>query len=342
MVVDLKDRRPLWAVPPATITALRKVLPSDWQLTVVDAPVDGNADGGGGSPASLAAARGAEVYLGFGISPPIFAAAAKGPQGRLRWVHSAAAGVGSALFPAMRRSEVVLTNSAGTHAPPMAEWAIATILYFARGLDFATRAQAAARWDKTPFEDPNTAVREIAGATLGIVGMGGIGREIATRAAALGMRVIGTRRTPGESPPGVDSLLGPDGLGRLLDESDYVVLAVPDTPATRGLIGSSELARMRDDAVLINLARGAVLDESALVHQLEKGRLRGAALDVFQEEPLPSESPLWGIPNVLVTPHVSPTTRGYWQRETDLILENFRRYLAGAEMLNVVDKERGY
>ena len=216
MVVDLRDQRPLWAVPDETIAAIRDALPPDWQLSVVDEPVDGNADGGGGSAASLAAIRGAEAYLGFGISPPLFAAATEGPQSRLRWVHSAAAGVGSSLFPAMRASEVVLTNSAGIHASPMAEWAIAAILYFARGLDFAIHAQAAATWNKAPFENPNTAVREIAGATLGIVGLGGIGREIATRAAALGMRVLATRRTPGDAPAGVDRLFGPDGLDTLL------------------------------------------------------------------------------------------------------------------------------
>lgn len=342
IVVDLQDQRPLWAVPHETISAIREALPADWQVSVVDAPVDGNADGGGGSPASLAAIRGAEVYLGFGISPPLFAAATEGAESRLRWVHSAAAGIGSSLFPAMRASEIVLTNSAGIHAPPMAEWAIAVILYFARGLDFAIHAQAKSTWDKAPFEDPNTAIREVAGATLGIVGLGGIGQEIATRAAALGMRVIATRRTPADPPNGVKRLFGPGGLDTLLAESDYLILAVPDTPSTRNLIGADELARMKNAAVLINLARGAVLDESALIQTLKSGHLRGAALDVFQHEPLSPDSPFWGIPNVLVTPHVSPTSRGYWKRETDLILENFRRYLSGGEMLNVVDKESGY
>ncbi|HET7275611.1 MAG TPA: D-2-hydroxyacid dehydrogenase [Longimicrobiaceae bacterium] len=341
IVIDLKDERPIWAVPDWTIDAIREALPADWEIEVVDAPVDGKADGGGGSEASISAIRGAEIYVGFGISPPLFAAATA-PPAALRWVHSAAAGVGSSLFPAMRDSDIVLTNSAGVHAPPMAEWAIAVILYFARGLDFALRAQARSRWDKAPFEDESTPVREISGATLGIVGLGGIGREIATRASALGMRVIGTRRTPGEPPPGVDRVSGPESLPDLLEESDFIVIAVPDTAATRGVIGAAELARMRPDAVLVNLARGPVVDETALIDALSSGRLRGAALDVFNEEPLPASSPLWKLPNVLITPHVSPTSRGYWKRETDLIVENLRRYLAGEEMLNVVDKVGGY
>jgi phosphoglycerate dehydrogenase-like enzyme len=274
------------------------------------------------------------------VPPAIFEAATAPPHGRLRWAHSAAAGVGGSLHPAMLASDVVLTNSAGIHAPPIAETVIAMALYFARGLDFAVHAQARREWFKPPFEAADTPVRELAGLTLGVLGLGGIGVEVARRAGALGMRVLATRRTP--APAGVELLSGEDALERLLEQSDFLVIAVPETPATRGLIGRAQLERLPPGAVLINVARGGVLDEDALVELLRAGRLRGAALDVFHHEPLPADSPLWTLPNVLVTPHVSATSTRFWRRETDLILSNLRRYLAGEPLLNRVDKAAGY
>src|SRR5690606_1309241 len=192
------------------------------------------------------------------------------------------------------------------------------------------------------FEAADTPVREVAGTTLGLVGFGGIGREVASRARALGMEVLALRRRRAEAPQGVEVHSGPEGLAELLRRSDHLVLALPETPETRGMIGAAELAGMKEGAVLVNVARGGVLDEEALARALEGGRLRGAALDVFREEPLPPESPLWGLPNVLVTAHVSATSRGFWRRETDLIVENLRRYLAGEPLLNEVDKQAGY
>lgn len=342
LVLNLHDARPVWVLPDWALHEIEEALPAGWAVTVVRAPVDGRGDGGEPSPEALAVVRGAEIYLGYGLSPELLAAGTEPPAGRLRWVHSAAAGVGGSLFPEMRRSPVILTNSAGIHAPPMAETVLAMILHFARGLDFAVRAQAERRWDKEPFERKETPVREIAGATLGIVGLGGIGCEVAQRAAALGMRVLATRRRPAPAPPGIELLSGENALECLLAASDFLVLTLPETDATRGLIGREELGRLPGGATLINVARGNIVDQEALIEALRSGHLRGAALDVFAREPLPADSPLWELPNVLITPHVSATSRGFWRRETNLILENFRRYLSGKPLRNVVDKEAGY
>ncbi|MET0399543.1 MAG: D-2-hydroxyacid dehydrogenase [Longimicrobiaceae bacterium] len=337
-VVDLRDARPLWTVPEWATDEIRAAFPAEWETVVVGADSDGRGDGGGPSPEALAAVRGAEVYVGYGIPRELFRAAG----GALRCAHSGAAGVGGALYPEMRDSPVVLTNSAGIHAEPIADSVLAMALHFARGLDFAVRAQAERRWDKGPFDAADAPLRETEELTVGIVGLGGIGRAAARRFAALGARVLAVRRSAADAPAGVELLRGGDALGRLLEASDVLVVSVPETPGTRGMIGRAELERLRRGAVLVNVARGRVVDEDALVDALRGGRLRGAALDVFAREPLPPESPLWDLPNVLVTPHVSGTSHRFWRRETDLVVENVRRYLAGKPLLNTVDKHAGY
>jgi phosphoglycerate dehydrogenase-like enzyme len=237
---------------------------------------------------------------------------------------------------------VVLTNSAGVHAEPMADTVLAMALHFVRGLDFAVRAQAERRWWKAPYEAADTPVRELAECTMGIVGLGGIGAAVARRAVALGMRVVASRRRGSEGPPGVEVFSGAGALERVLERSDVLVLTVPLTEETRGMIGARELARLPPGATVVNVGRGGVLDESALMEALRGGRLRGAALDVFEREPLPAESPLWGLANVLIIPHVSPTSHRFWRRQTDLIVENIQRYLAGRPLRNAVDKRAGY
>jgi phosphoglycerate dehydrogenase-like enzyme len=342
VVVNLRDARPLWAIPDRALAEIRGAFPDDWEVAVVDAPADGCGDGGEPGEAVLAAVRGAEVYLGYGMPPALFRAAAGGPDARLRWVHSGAAGVGGSLHAAMRESDVVLTNSAGIHAEPIADTVLAMVLHFARGLDFAVRAQAERRWDKAPFEGADSPVRELEEGTLGIVGLGGIGAAVARRAAALGMRVVASRRRAAEGPPGVEVFAGAGALDAVLERSDYLVVAVPQTEETRGMIGARELARLPAGAVVVNVARGGVVAEEALVDALRSGRLRGAGLDVFAEEPLPDASALWGLANVLVTPHVSATSHRFWRRQADLIVDNVGRYLAGRPLRNTVDKRAGY
>lgn len=341
LVLNMADKRPVWALPAWSEEEIRRALPVDWEMTVLRAPVSGEGDGGGVTPEALEGVVGAEVYLGMGVPREIFLAAVAGEAPRLRWAHTGSAGVGAALYPEMRASDVILTNSAGVMGPPIAETVIGMVLFFARGFDLALESRRRREWVKDAIYDPDSPVREVGDATLGIVGYGGIGRAVAERARALDMRVLATKRQPAAAD-GVEILTGTEGLQRLLAESDYVAITIPATAQTTGLIGAAELGLMKPTAVLINVARGSIVDEPALVEALRSGRLRGAGLDVFAKEPLPPESPLWELPNVLMTPHVSAVSPRYWRRETDLIVENIRRYLAGRELLNVVDKERGY
>lgn len=335
-------RVPQWHLPAESLERIRAALGAGWELVSLDVPLEATGDGTSASPPELLEAiRDAEVYCGFGVPRDAFRGAR-----RLRWAHSGAAGVGSSLFPEMRASDVVLTNSAGVHAEPMAEHGLAMILHFARGLDRAVRAQAGGRWAHAELTAPDSPLLreegEVAGRVLGVVGYGGIGSALGRRAHALGMRIRAIRRTSGDSPPEVERLDGPDGLPALLAAADYVALTVPETSETRQLIGEAELERMRPGAVLINLARGAIVDEEALVRALAERRLRGAGLDVFGREPLPPDHRMWTLDNVLLTPHVGGTSGRFWERETDLIVRNVRRYLAGEELENRVDKERGY
>jgi phosphoglycerate dehydrogenase-like enzyme len=320
------------------VEEIRAALPDGWECVEVTAFADGTGDGRAAGPEVLRAVPGAEVYLGWGVPREVFVAAGD----TLRWAHSASAGVGGALYAEMRDSPVVLTNSAGTHAEPIADTVLAMMLHFARGLDFAVRAQAEARWDKGPFDTADTPVRELADCTVGLLGLGGIARAVARRASALGMHAVAARRSSAEGPPGVEVILGDDALDRLLSISDYLVVTVPRTAETEGMIGAAELRRLPRNAVLINVSRGDVVDEAALAAALGDGTLRGAGLDVFAREPLPPGSPLWTLPNVLLLPHVSGTSHRFWRRETDLVLENLRRYLAGEPLLNTVDKRAGY
>ena len=317
---------------------IRAVLGAAWEVVEVQAPAVSDGDGGAGSPASIAAARGAEVYLGFGVPPAVVQAG----QGTLHWVHTAAAGVASCL-PHLVGTGIVLTNSAGVHAEPMADWVIAAIGYFARGFDRIVAAQAERRVAQDEFTDLALAVREYSELRVGIVGLGGIGTAVARRALALGMPVAGVRRRPGQGgPAGMRWVGGPDELPRLAAESDCLVIAAPHTPATAGVVDRRVLERVPPHALVVNVSRGTLLDEAALLELLDAGRLRGAALDVFAVEPLPLEHPFWGHPRVLVSPHVSAVTNRFWERETALIVDNIRRYLAGAPLTNVVDLEAGY
>lgn len=345
LVLDLNDRRPIWALPDWAVEEIRSALPDDWEVVSVASESEGTGDGSTRvSPEVAAALPGARVYVGYGIAPEIL-----GHGDRLQWVHSGSAGVGSSLSSEMLESDVVFTNSAGIHGPPMAETVLGMILHFARGFDLAVEAQRDRVWRNEPFYAADSPIRELAQSTVGILGFGGIGREVGERALALGARVLGLRRRPPEQGErsasaleGVEVVYGDEGLARLAAESDYVVVTAPHTEATRGLVSGEMLGRMKPDAVLINVSRGALVDEAALVEALRNGALRGAGLDVFSTEPLPSDHDLWDLPNVLITPHVSPVTRGFWRREVDLIVENIGRFLDGRPLRNVVDKQAGY
>ena len=336
-VLDMMDRRPIWAMPEWVPERIRDALPSSWTLEVVDEETDGSGDGAARvSQHVLDLVADAEVYFGYGIPAELIEA---GPS--LRWVHSGAAGVGSSLTPAMLASDVVFTNSAGVHAPPMAETVLAMLLHFTRGLDLAAESQRSSEWSTDPFYVSGAPLLELSSMTVGIVGFGGIGREVARRIASLGARVIAVKRNPAR--PGeanlepvsgggvlgsrIEMVWGESGLDAVYRECDAIVVAAPDTPETRGMIDAAAFDRMKPGVVLVNVARGRLVDEEAMVAALAEGRIRGAGLDVFSEEPLPAESPLWAFPNVVITPHVSAVTRGFWRRETDLIVRNLDRHV---------------
>jgi phosphoglycerate dehydrogenase-like enzyme len=260
--------------------------------------------------------------------------------GRLRWIHSPAAGVGGMLFPEMRESPVVITNSKGMSADTIAEHVLAVTLAMFRRLPHAFRCQAVHEWAQDAIAEQGN--RTIAGSRILVVGLGGIGRAVARRMSLLGAHVAGNRRSADRGVEYVAEVADPGGLIDQLRGADVVVLAAPYTRETRGLIGAAALAAMSRSAILVNVSRGGLVDEGALAEALRAGLIAGAALDVFDDEPLPPESPFWSMPNVLVTPHTSGFRPDHWEAATALFAANLRRFEAGEPLANVVDKEAGY
>ena len=257
---------------------------------------------------------------------------------KLAWVHSRNAGIDSFLFPELVESPVTLTNGSGVFSPPLGEFALAAMLYFAKDFRRMIRNQVARKW--APFD-----VLPIAGKTVGIVGYGDIGREVAGRARAMGMRVLALKRHP--PPPGSD--LGPvermypsSALREMIALCDYVVVAAPLTAETRHLIGEAEFAVIRPDAVIINVGRGPVIDEAAMVRALAEGKIKGAGLDVFEHEPLPADSPLYAMENVLVSPHCADNTPDWLDNAMQFFLAQYERFAKGEPLRNVVNKQLGY
>lgn len=261
---------------------------------------------------------------------------------RLRWVQAPAAGVAHMLSSELAASPIVLTSARGVRARAIAEHVMMLALALARQLPLMLARQAKHAWALDEIETSGT-VRTLHGKQLGIVGLGSIGSEVARLAAGFGMRVIATRRRAGGSPPpGVDAVLPPDRLAELLSSSDVVVLSAALTADTRLLVNGEALAHVKRGASLINISRGRLVDDEAVVEALRDGRLGGAALDVFTREPLPADSPYWDLPNVIVTPHVSGAMEDYWTPLVALFAENLRRFEKGEALLNVVDKDAGY
>jgi phosphoglycerate dehydrogenase-like enzyme len=262
---------------------------------------------------------------------------------RLRWVQSPAVGVGSLMFPELLSSPVVITSARGIRARAIAEHVLGVTIALARQLPSAIRAQIAHRWAQEELEGAAVDVRTLQGQRMGIVGLGAIGLELVKIAAPFGFRVSAIRRRAGEPrPEGVESVWPPDRLPDLLAQSDVVVLAAPHTPETKRLIGKRELDRIKRGALLVNIARGKLVDDDAVIDALRDGRLGGAALDVFSEEPLDPASPYWDLPNVIITPHTSGAMKDYWTPLVALFADNLRRFEKGEPLRNVVDKNAGY
>lgn len=279
----------------------------------------------------------ADVLIGSSLRPQHFLMANK-----LRWIHSPAAAVHQLMYPELLQSSVVLTNSTGIHGPVVAEHAIAVLLAMAKRLPQAMQYQAKREWSQNQLWHGQPKPREVADATVAVVGMGGIGREFTARAKAFGMKVLAIRETPGKGPDGADAVYSSAQIDEVLPQSDYVLLCTPVTPATTGIMNAARLNRMKPDAYLINVARGPLIDEAALVNALKERRIAGAALDVFMEEPLPSDSPFWSLDNMLITPHTAAVTDRLWERHYVHIADNLHRFFAGQPVLNQVNKQRGY
>jgi phosphoglycerate dehydrogenase-like enzyme len=340
LVVDLAATSRNWALTPAGEDRIRAEAPRGWEVEVVRAPTSSDGDGPqGASREALALIGEAEAYFGFGITADLLTAGR-----RLRWVHSAAAGVGNVLKSGIADTEVLLTNAAGIHSIPMAEFIIGGLLHFMRGLDVALDQQRRGEWSKTFFVAEDSPLRELGDARVLIVGTGGIGQATATRLSALGATCVGVRRRPElGAPPGFSSVTGQEGLDDELARAEVLVLAAPLTSGTTQLMTRERLERLPREAIVVNVARGALMDEMAVADLLKDGRLRGAVLDVFQEEPLRADSPLWPLRSALVVPHVSPVSPGrFWPRSLELFLDNWHRYANGQPLRNLVDKHEGY
>jgi phosphoglycerate dehydrogenase-like enzyme len=275
------------------------------------------------------------VYRGGGLMPPgVRRLMPRMP--RLRWIHAMGAGVDGDLTPDVVQSDVIVTRTRGLHLIPVSEWVMMLVLVASKRFPELVIAQHERRWAKVRVPV------SLVGRTIGIVGYGEIGQAIAARARGFGFRLVGTRRRP-QPAPELDALYPLDQLDRLLAESDYVVLATPLTPKSRGMFGEPQLRAMRETARLINVGRGEVIQEDALVRALHEGWIAGAALDVFSQEPLPPDNPLWDAPNLIITPHQGGVSHPAFAEETlEQFLDNLGRYLRGEPLRNQVDKQAGY
>jgi phosphoglycerate dehydrogenase-like enzyme len=312
-----------WRIPPELPEAVRRRWPEMHvvHLTTYD-----------GLPAEL---PDTDIFVGFNLLPDQLAAARK-----LKWIHVTAAGVAQLMRPDVQSSGIIVTNSRGIHAIPMAEHTMGLMLALARKFPAAVRFQDAKDWAQQAIWELRPS--ELYGATLLIVGFGAIGTEIARRARAFGMRVLAVTRSGRGDTTLAERIYPASELLHALPEADYVVLAAPDTPESQRMIGARELRAMKPTAYLLNVARGTLIDEPVLADALACRAIAGAALDVAEKEPLAPESPLWKLKNVFITPHTSSVSEQLWPRQTELVLENLDRWFNGRELINVVDFARGY
>jgi phosphoglycerate dehydrogenase-like enzyme len=255
---------------------------------------------------------------------------------KVRWVHSRAAGLDNLLFPELVASEVPLTNGTGVFSRSLGEFALAAILYFAKDFRRMLRSQEAGRWEQFDIE-------EIAGRTVSIVGYGDIGRAVASRVHAMGMKVLALKRHPPASPdPLIDTFYRPEKLKEMLTISDYVVVAAPLTSETRHMLSDAEFAVMKPSAVIINVGRGPVVDQAALVRALTEKKIRAAGLDVFEREPIPAGDPIWKLENILISPHCADHTKDWLDDAMRFFLEQYGRFEKGEPLENIVQKHLGY
>lgn len=278
-----------------------------------------------------------DIFVGYSLRPEQLKVARK-----LKWVHSTAAGVAQLMYPELRESGVLVTNPSGVFSVPMAEHTMGMMIALARNFPDSVRHQDRAHWGQQDISDQPQHLTELNGKLLLIVGFGSIGHELAKRAKGFDMRVWGVSRTGKGDGQLAERIVPVSELHSVLPEADYIVIAAPQTGETKKLIGASEIALMKKGASVVNVSRGMLLDEAALLRALEEWRLNGAALDVAETEPLPEDSPLWKAPRLFITPHTSAMSDRLWTRQTEMLMNLLERWFGGREMYNVVDFEKGY
>ena len=325
LVISSYHRFTLWRSPPELAAAVRQQFP---EMRVADLPHYDQI---------TSELPDTDIFVGLTLRPEQLREAKQ-----LKWVHTTSAGVGQLMYPEFRSSGIVLTNASGVHAPNMAEHIAGMMVAMARDFPGAMRYQANKKWAQQEIWDGPARPRELSGAVALIVGFGAVGRAVAERLRGFRMRIWAVTRS-GEA----DALLAERAfpvteLNVALPSADYVILAAPETRETHYLMGTEQLGAMKRSAILVNVARGSLVDQTALVAALEKRAIGGAALDVASPEPLPPESPLWSFENVFISPHTSGISERIWQREAELLIDNLGRWFRGEPLRNRVDLERGY
>ena len=276
------------------------------------------------------------ILTGVGVSPVVVKAAIESAP-KLQWLHALSAGVDHLMATRLRESDIPVTNAKGAYSQSLGEYCIAAMLYFAKDLRRMMTSQQAGKWDVFDID-------MLEGKTFGVMGYGDIGKASARRAKAFGMKVIALRRRPDKSAgdESADEIWGMDRKLELMAVSDYLLLAMPNTPDTQGIVGDAELRAMKPDAVIVNLGRGNAIDEKALIAALTERRIRGAALDVFENEPLSDGHVFYGMDNILVSAHTADHSRSWLEDSMSIFLNNYARFVAGQPLLNLVDKSVGY
>ncbi|MGH9712777.1 MAG: D-2-hydroxyacid dehydrogenase [Candidatus Acidiferrales bacterium] len=325
LLICVWHRFTLWNPPPEMAVRVRERWP---EMRVVHLP---NYDG------LAIELPDTDIFVGFSLRPEQLPHARK-----LKWLHSTAAGVGQLMYPELRTSGVEVTNASGVHMIPMAEHILGLLVAMARRFPDCFRYQQRAQWAQQELWDSEVRPRELHGQVLLLIGFGAIGRAVAKAVRPLGMRVWAVTRSGQGDTKLAEKIFPAAKLHEPLREADFVILAAPETPETRKMIGERKLACMKPSAYFMNVARGALVDEPALIAALERRAIAGAALDVASQEPLPPESPLWKLDNAVITPHMSAVSEHLWTRQTDLLITNLERWFSGEELLNRVDLKRGY
>ena len=325
VLISIQQRVPQWQIPEEAARALAARVP-EVRFTYARSQEE-----------RAAALADAEVAYTWTLTRDELAQA-----GRLRWVHTSAVAVETLCLPELAARGVRVSNTRGVQAVPIAEHVMAVVLALAKQLPFTLENQQHQCWAQFDYRGARQPWL-LRGRTLGLIGVGTIGRALAVRAAAFGMRVVALRRRPdGKVPSAVAAVFGRDRLSDMLDTCDVLVIAAPLTPDTHGLIDRAALAALKPGAVVVNVGRAPILDSDALIEALRSGHLAGASLDVFPEEPLPATHPLWSAPNVILTPHTSGFRQGHWDEVIDLFVDNLRRYRAGEPLRFEVDARLGY